>query len=45
MLGMAQGDLPADRTFVMGTGGMTRHAHACTAPVDVVGTEISLEIG
>jgi quinolinate synthase len=39
---MARGDLPADRVHVLGTGGMVRHAAGCTAPVDLVGTEVGL---
>jgi quinolinate synthase len=36
------GDLPPDRTHLLGTGGMVRHAESCTAPVDLVGTEVGL---
>jgi quinolinate synthase len=42
MLAVAEGDLPRDRTLILGTGGMVRHAHTCTAPVDLVGTEVGL---
>lgn len=42
LLALAQGDLPADRTFVLGTGGMLRHAKSCPAEVDIIGTEIGL---
>jgi len=38
----AEGDLPADRTFVLSTGGMVRHARGCGAPVDLIGTEVGL---
>jgi quinolinate synthase len=39
---LGEGDLPADRTHILGTGGMVRHARSCTAPVDLVGTEVGL---
>lgn len=39
---LAEGDLPADRTLVLSTGGMVRHARECTAPVDLVGTEVGM---
>ncbi len=42
LAGVAEGDLPADRTFVLGTGGMVRHARECRAGVDLVGTEVGL---
>ncbi len=42
LAGLAEGDLPADRTFVLGTGGMVRHARQCTAKVDLVGTEVGM---
>ncbi|MGQ0434229.1 MAG: quinolinate synthase NadA [Microthrixaceae bacterium] len=39
---VAEGEFPADRTFVLSTGGMVRHAGRCPAPVDLVGTEVGL---
>ena len=36
------GDRPADRTRVLGTGGMVRHARTCGAPLEVIGTEVGL---
>jgi len=39
---LSTGDLPADRTHVLGTGGMVRHARACDAGIDVIGTEVGL---
>ena len=36
------GDLPAGRTEVLSTSGMVRHAGACDAPVDLVGTEVGM---
>ena len=42
LAGVAEGDLPADRTFVLGTGGMVRHARSCQADVDLVGTEVGM---
>jgi quinolinate synthase len=39
---VAEGDLPAERTFVGGTGAMIAHARSCTAPVDLVGTEVGM---
>ena len=42
LAGVAEGDLPADRTFVLGTGGMVRHARECQEGVDLVGTEVGL---
>ena len=37
-----RGDLPADRTYVLSTGGMVAHARTCEAPVDLVGTEVGM---
>jgi quinolinate synthase len=39
---LAEGELPAERTHVLSTGGMVRHAHECPASVDLIGTEIGL---
>jgi quinolinate synthase len=42
MLALADGDLPADRTHILSTGGMVRHARTCQASADLVGTEVGL---
>jgi quinolinate synthase len=42
MFALAEGELPRERTFILGTGGMVRHARTCTAPVDLVATEVGL---
>jgi quinolinate synthase len=42
MLALAEGQLPADRTFVRSTGGMVTHARDCDAPVDLIGTEVGM---
>ena len=39
---LVEGDLPAERTLVLSTGGMVRHARDCTNPVDLVGTEVGM---
>jgi quinolinate synthase len=39
---MAEGELPADKTFILSTGGMVRHARACSAQADFIGTEVGL---
>jgi quinolinate synthase len=39
---LAEGDLPAERTFVLSTGGMVAHARNCPRPVDLVGTETGM---
>ncbi len=39
---LSAGDIPAEQTHVLGTGGMVRHARTCAAPVDVVGTEVGM---
>jgi quinolinate synthase len=39
---VADGALPQDRTFVLGTGGMVRHARSCNSAVDIVGTEVGM---
>ncbi len=42
MVAMTEGELPADRTFILSTGGMAKHARECQAPVDLVGTEVGM---
>ncbi len=42
MYALAEGDLPRDRTFIVGTSGMVRHLHASEAPVVFVGTETGM---
>jgi quinolinate synthase len=42
LFAVAEGELPEDRTFVLSTGGMVRHARECAAAVDLVGTEVGL---
>jgi len=42
MFAPSERQLPADRTFVLSTGGMVRNARECTAPVDLVGTEVGM---
>jgi quinolinate synthase len=42
MWAMSTGEASAERTHVLGTGGMVRHARSCQAPVDIVGTEVGL---
>jgi quinolinate synthase len=39
---LGEGDLPADRTSVLSTGGMVRHARGCQGGPDFVGTEVGL---
>jgi quinolinate synthase len=39
---LGKGDLPADRTSVLSTGGMVRHARECQGGPDLVGTEVGL---
>jgi len=39
---LASGDLPLERMKILGTGGMVRHVKTCTAPVDIIGTEVGL---
>jgi quinolinate synthase len=39
---LSLGDLPANRTEVLSTSGMVRHARSCQAPVDLVGTEVGM---
>jgi len=42
MYALAEGDLPADRTTVVGTSGMMRHLETSEAPVIFVGTETGM---
>ena len=42
MYALAEGDLPAERTHILSTGGMVRHARACHAKADLVATETGL---
>jgi quinolinate synthase len=39
---LSTGDLPADRTFVLGTGGMVRRSHESTAKEFIVATETGM---
>jgi len=42
MYALAEGDLPASRTHILGTGGMVRHLGVSEAPVYFVGTEVGM---
>jgi quinolinate synthase len=42
LLAAASGELSAARTFIVGTGGMVRHARQVATPVALVGTEIGM---
>lgn len=42
MFALAEGDLPADRTFIQGTAGMVKHLETSKAPVLFVGTETGM---
>jgi quinolinate synthase len=42
MLAIADGDLPADKTHVLSTGGMVQYAKTCTAKTTIVGTEVGM---
>lgn len=42
MTALAEGDLPKDRTFVLSTGGMVRHAKETSQPVTLVATEVGI---
>src|SRR5690606_14237691 len=42
MFALAEGDLPADRTFIYGTSGMVKHLETSEAPVLFVGTETGM---
>jgi quinolinate synthase len=39
---LAEHGARSDRTFVLSTGGMVRHATSCQAAVDLVGTEVGM---
>ena len=39
---LAEGELPADRTLVLSTSAMVRHARECASTVDIVGTEMGM---
>lgn len=39
---LAEGELPTDRTLVLSTSAMVRHARECTSTVDLVGTETGM---
>ncbi|MCX7619801.1 MAG: quinolinate synthase NadA [Acidimicrobiales bacterium] len=42
MYHIAEGDIPADRSHVLSTGGMVRYARETEAPVAIVGTETGM---
>ena len=42
MLSLAQGDLPKERTFILGTGGMLKHARECEGKTELIGTEVGM---
>jgi quinolinate synthase len=42
LLAVAEGELPAERTFILSTGGMAKHARECATPVHLVGTEVGM---
>jgi quinolinate synthase len=42
LFAVSEGELPEDKTFVLSTGGMVRHARECAQPVDLIGTEVGL---
>lgn len=42
MFALAEGELPADRTFVHSTGGMVRHVKQSPAPIHLVATEVGM---
>lgn len=39
---LSEGELPADRTLVLSTSAMVRHARECRSAVDIVGTETGM---
>jgi quinolinate synthase len=39
---VAEGNLPRNRTFVLSTGGMVRHARTCPTSRDLIATEVGL---
>jgi quinolinate synthase len=42
MYALAEGELPADRTFVYSTSGMVRHVRTSPAPTHLVATEVGI---
>jgi quinolinate synthase len=42
MYALAEGELPAERTFVYSTGGMVRHVKQSPAPIHLVATEVGM---
>ncbi len=42
MYALAEGDLPAERTFIYGTGGMVKHVRQSPAPVHLIATEVGM---
>ncbi|MFA0753563.1 MAG: hypothetical protein IMHGJWDQ_001340 [Candidatus Fervidibacter sp.] len=42
MYALAEGDLPADRTFIYSTSGMVRHARNSPTPTHLVATEVGI---
>ncbi len=42
MYALSEGDLPAERTFIYGTGGMVKHVRQSPAPVHLVATEVGM---
>jgi quinolinate synthase len=42
MFALAEGELPAERTFIYGTGGMVKHVRQSPAPVHLVATEVGM---
>jgi quinolinate synthase len=45
MYALAEGELPAERTHILSTGGMVQHARSCSDPVDLVGSELGCSTG
>ncbi|MCS7272744.1 MAG: quinolinate synthase NadA [Fimbriimonadales bacterium] len=42
MFALAAGDLPPERTYVYGTGGMVRHVRQSPAPIHLIATEVGM---
>lgn len=42
MFAMAEGGLPQERTFILSTGGMVKHARTCPNHRDLIATEVGL---
>jgi quinolinate synthase len=42
MTALADGELPKDRTHILSTGGMVKHARTCTAKTELIGTEVGM---